>query len=160
MLCSIDDYFLADGTLAGGYALKDFKLKITRVFDVVTVLGELNPVLFDRGKRKIEISFNVQRVQATITDADIFILDHESTVPRTGDVKLFVSAGLFASAFNALVVNGRLLSNTLVNQTGSETEHSYRIMGSLLFAPNPTDKMLLETTDFMLMETTDKMLLE
>jgi len=158
MLCSINDYFLADGTLAGGYGLKGLSLKITRVFDVVTELGALDPVLFDRNKRRVDISFNVQRVQDTITDADIYILDHESTVPRTGDIKLLV-AGL--DSFTALIVNGNLIANELVRQNGKETEHAYRLVGSLLFAPTPgVDKMLLETGDFMLLETGDKMLLE
>jgi len=161
MLCSIDDYFLADGTLAGGYALKGLRLKIQRVFDVVVELDALNPVLFDRNKRKVDITFTVQRVQASIDDADIYILEHDSVVPRIGDIKLWVTLGLFPSSVTALVVNGRLISNELVRQIGSETEHSYHITGSLLFAPTPgTDKLLLETGDFILLETGDKILLE
>jgi hypothetical protein len=159
MLCSINNYFLADGTLAGGYGLKNLRLSIHRVFDVVVELGELNPVLFDRGKRKAEITFNVQRVQPTITDADIFILDHESAIPRSGAVKLLVSGS--GTTTEALIVNGNLISNELVSQNGKETEHSYHITGALLFVPTPeVDRMLLETGDFILLETGDKILLE
>jgi len=96
----------ADGTLAGGYALKDFRLRIQRIFDVVVELGTLNPVLFDRNKRKVDITFNVQRVQPTITDAEDFCLIHEAMVPRTGDIKLIPSIGIDLSpAANALIAH-------------------------------------------------------
>lgn len=161
MLCSINDYFLADGTLDGGYALKNLRLRIQRIFDVVVELGALDPVLFDRGKRKVDITFSVQRVQDTIKDADIYILDHETTVPRTGDIKLIGTVGLLPSAVVALIVNGKLISNELVKQNGKETEHAYHITGSLLFAPTPgTDHLVTEGGDRITTETGDTLVVE
>src|SRR6266851_5732336 len=121
MLCSIDDYFLADGTLSGGYSLTGLRLRMQRIFDIVvpiaaptdhgilatgmvyriviyqsgddftniggsnvtgnvfiatgttpanwtnlSVLVALSPTLLDRNKRKVEITFNVERVQDSI----------------------------------------------------------------------------------------------
>ncbi len=162
MLCSIDDYFLADGTLGNGFSLSGLRFKITRIFDVVIPIGEISPVLYDRNKRRADITFNVQRVHDSIKDAENYINVHEETVPRTGDIKLYVSVyGIISSTPIALVVNGSLLSQELVRQIGSFTEHAYQITGSLLFAPTPgVDAMLLETGDFLLLETGDKILLE
>src|SRR5258707_3064553 len=39
MLCSINDYFLADGTLAGGYSLTGLRLAMHRIFDVVVPIA-------------------------------------------------------------------------------------------------------------------------
>lgn len=162
MLCSIDDYYLADGTLAGGYSLTGLRLRMQRIFDVVIPINQVSPVLYDRNKRKVEITFNIQRVQDSIRDAEDFCLIHEATVPRTGDIKLIVSdSGAGPEAIIALVVNGALVSFELVRQIGSFTEHSYHISGAPIFAPTPgVDRMLLESGDFMLTEAGDKMLLE
>ncbi len=162
MLCSIGSYFLADGTLANGFSLSGLRFRITRIFDVVIPIGEVSPVLYDRNKRRADISFNVQRVHASIKDAENYINVHEATVPRTGDIKLYVSVyGITTSTPVALVVNGSLLSQELVREIGATTEHHYEITGSLLFTVIPgTDKLLLETGDFILLETGDKILLE
>src|SRR5258707_4768259 len=116
MLCTIGDYSLADGTLAGGRALTGLRLRIQRIFDVVVALGEVSPVLYDRNKRKVDATFSVQRVQDSIHDAEEFCLIHEATVPRFGDIKLIVSTGGFVSASQALVINGELLSHELARQ--------------------------------------------
>ncbi len=119
-------------------------------------------MLIDRQKRRLEISFNVQRVQPSIKDAENYINDHEETIPRTGDIKLLAMPSMAGPpGVVALVVNGSLLSQELVRQIGSFTEHSYQIVGSPLFAPTPgSDFLLLQTGDFLLLETGDKILLE
>lgn len=222
MLCLIDDYYLADGTLAGGRSLTGLRIEMQRIFDVVqplqvllnptnlitgsytlavgmayrivfyadgddftgiggtnvtgaifivtagvatwnaSTLQAISPLLLDRNKRKVDITFSVQRVQDSINEAEDFCLIHEATIPRTGDIKLITSdPGASAEAIIALVVNGALVSFELVRQIGSFTEHSYHISGAPIFSPTPgVDKMLMETGDFMLMETSDKMLLE
>ncbi len=217
MLCSINDYLLADGTETGGFALTNLRLRIQRIFDVVmpiqiaqtspplvigmvykiieyispddfTNVGGINvtgdvfvatgttptswgnqstlqsqsPVLIDRNKKRAEISFNVQRTHDSIKDAENYINDHEETIPRTGDIKLLAMPSIaLPTGVVALVVNGALLSQELVRQIGSFTEHSYQIAGSPIFAPTPgADFMLLETGDFLLLETGDKILLE
>ena len=162
MLCSINDYLLADGTKAGGFALTNLRFRMQRIFDVVIPIGAISPVLYDRQKRRVEISFNVQRVQPSIKDAENYINDHEETIPRVGDIKLLAMPSIAGPpGVVALVVNGSLLSQELVRQIGSFTEHHYEIVGSPLFAPTPgTDFLLLQTGDFILLETGDKILLE
>ncbi len=162
MLCSIGSYFLADGTLANGFSLSGLRFRITRIFDVVIPIGEVSPVLYDRNKRRADISFNVQRVHASIKDAENYINVHEATVPRTGDIKLWVSVyGIVSSTPVALVVNGSLLSQELVKEIGSFTEHHYEITGSLLFAPTPGETFLVtEDGDFITTEDGDKILVE
>lgn len=162
MLCSINNFLLADGTISGGVALSNLRLTITRYFDVVIPLGELDPVPLDRNKRRANVSFNVSRVHASIKDSETYILDHDTTVPRTGDAKLIVSVeGITTNIPYALIINGALVSWELVSYIGSKTEHAYTITGAPLFSVDPgVDRMLLETGDFMLMETGDKMLLD
>jgi len=219
MLCSIDDYFLADGTLSGGYSLTALRLRMQRIVDVVVPIAEtlesgllatgmayriilyqsgddftniggtnvtgnvfiatgttptnwtnqsdliaLSPTLLDRNNRKVDITFNIQRVQASIKDAENFINIHEAAIPRTGDIKLTVSTygippiGPLAPV--ALIVNGELLSHELVREIGSFTEHSYHITGSPVFAP-PSDAFIItEADEFIITETSDKILVE
>lgn len=162
MLCKINDFQLADGTISGGFALSGLRLRMQRVADMVIELGELNPTPLDRNKRKADISFTIDRIHATIGDAEAYILDHDSTVPRTGDVKLIVSVyGIVATTPYALIVNGAVISHELAVQYGKFTRHNYHIMGAPLFSVTPgTDRILLETGDFILLETGDKILLE
>lgn len=161
MLCSINDYLLANGTLSGGYALTGFRLRIQRICDVVVELGAIDPVVMDRNKRRADISFNVRRVQSTIKGAEEYLLDHDATIPRTGDVKLIVSGFGFSGVGSALIINGALISHELVRQIGKFTEHSYQILGAPLFAPTPgTDHITTEDGDTITTEDGDKLILE
>ena len=161
MLASIGDYYLANGTQAGGRSLTGLRLVMHRIFDVVIPIGEVSPVLFDRNKRRTEITFNIQRVQATIKDAENYINIHEATIPRTGDVKLIVGTYGGTSGSVALIVNGALLSHELIKYTGKFTEHSYQIVGSPIFAPSPgADFLVTEGGDRITTETGDKILVE
>ncbi len=155
MLCSIDDYFLADGTLAGGYALTNFSLRVTRIFDMVIPIGEISPVFFDRNKRRTGITFNVQRVQDSIKAAENFINIHEATVPRTGDIKFYVSNGTVA-----LIVNADLISHELIREIGSFTEHSYAIVGSTISAPDVGSAITTEGGDHITTESGDTLVIE
>ena len=162
MLCSINDYYLADGTISGGFALTGLRLRMQRYFDVVIPIAALDPVLLDRNKRRADISFTVQRVHATIKDAEIFCADHDATIPRTGDIKLISMPEVFTSTtIIALIVNGALLSHELVKQIGKFTEHAYRIAGSPIFAPTPGgDHITTEDGDRITTETGDTLVVE
>jgi hypothetical protein len=158
MLCSIDDYFLADGTKAGGYSLTSLRLKMERVFDVVIPLATVNPKLYDRNKRKVDITFNVQRVQTTIKAAENFCNIHEATIPRTGDIKLITSG---TETVVALIINGALVTHELTKYTGKFTEHSYHIIGAPIFAPDPeTSAITTEGGDRITTEAGDTIVVE
>lgn len=215
MLCSINDFYLCDETLSGGWALKRLQLRMQRIFDVVNPLpfllypddeflnpGQLytitfyavgddfsnvggqnkqdalfiatgimpnvwgnsviglvrGPTLLDRNKRRVDISFSVERVHDSIKDAEEYIADHDATIPRGGDIKLITMG---TETVIALVVNGALLSHELVRQIGKFTEHSYRIAGSTQFAPTPgTDHIITEDGDTITTEGGDKLIVE
>lgn len=158
MLCTIDDYALVDGTFSGGWSLSDFRLRMQRIFDVVIPIGEISPVLYDRNKRRVDITFTVSRIHDSIKDAEIYINEHESLVPRTGEIDLIADGGVVA-----LVVNGELLSHELLKQIGAYTEHAYHITGSPISAPSPpgtVDFLITESGDFLTTEAGDFIILE
>ena len=139
MLCTINDVYLADDTISGGFALTNLRLRMQRVFDVVTPLATLDPVLLDRNKRRVDISFSVCRVHASIKAAEEYIADHDAFIPRTGDVKLITMG---TETVIALIVNGALLNHELTKYIGKYTEHAYRIAGSPVFAPTPGESAI------------------
>jgi hypothetical protein len=154
MQCSIGAYYLADGTLAGGYALSNLRIKIQRIFDIAIPIGAVSPVFFDRGKRKVDITFSVVRVQDTITDAENFCNIHEATVPRTGDIQLITTAPVVSLG---LILNGELLSHELIKQIGKYTEHAYHIVGAKIFAATPgVDELVTEAGDHITTEGGDR----
>lgn len=160
MQCTINDFDLTDETILGGYALTNLSLRMQRIFDVVIPLGEALPVLFDRNKRRVDISFSVSRVHASIQDAETYITDHDSLIPRTGDIKLITEG---SDSIVALIVNGALLNHSLVRQIGKYTEHAYQISGSPIFAPGPPsepDHLVTEGGDRITTETGDEIILE
>jgi len=161
MLCSINDFFIADGTLSGGRSLSALRFKMVRVFDVFIPIGATNPVLFDRNKRRVEIAFTVKRVQSTIADAENYCLEHDETIPRTGDIKLYAVQVGFSPSVVALVVNGELLTHELIKEIGKLTEHQYRIVGSPVFAPTPeVDVLVTEGGDHLVTEGGDRISVE
>ena len=215
MLCSINDYALADGTISGGWALTGLRYRMQRYFDVITplpfyppqelgllnpgklyeilnyapgddftnvggqnVTGDLfvatgpspavwehslivqisSPVLLDRNKRRADISFNVLRIHDTIKAAEEYISLHDTTIPRYGDIKLTTMG---TEAVIALIVNGALISHELVRQIGKFTEHAYRITGSPIFAPTPSeDYLVTEDGDRITTEAGEPILVE
>lgn len=156
MLCTIDDFPLANGTISGGFSLTGLRFKVTRICDLVIPLGELNPVPMDRNKRRADISFSVSRVHATIKAAEEYILDHDATIPRTGDAKLVVGDGsITTEAPYALIINGALVTHELTSYIGKKTEHAYTIIGSLLFSVIPDEPYAIATEDGSFITTED-----
>ncbi len=127
MLISIGEYDLCDGTFAGGVAASDLRLRFTRGIEVVQPLGEDDPVTFDRGTRRLDLSFTIHRNHASIKDAELFIGNHENAVPQTGAIKLTI--GIFG--INQFIISGFLVSIQLIQQIGSTTSHNYKIVGGV-----------------------------
>jgi hypothetical protein len=126
MLISIGDYDFCDGTLAGGFAASDLRLRFTRGIEVVQALGSIAPVTYDRLTRTSNLSFSVQRTHASIKASELFIGNHEVLVPQSGPVKLTTAGGTIAFIANAFVVDIQL-----VQEIGSTTKHSYQIVGGV-----------------------------
>jgi hypothetical protein len=158
MLCTINDVYLADETISGGFALTGLRIKMERIAEIVVELAALNPVIMDRNKRRVDISFSISRIHDTIADAETYILDHDSTIPRTGDVKLITMG---TETVIALIVNGALVRHELTRQYGKYTEHAYRITGSPIFAPTPgEDYLVTEGGDRITTEAGEPLIVE
>ncbi len=156
MLISIRDYPICGGTLSGGVAATDLRLRFSRSIEVVQGLGAVNPTLYDRGTRTIDLSFTVTRNHGTIESADVFIAKHERSIPQSGPVKLETMSGSVA-----YVTNGVLVDFQLINQIGSTTSHSYHITGGLFITiPQEFSYILTEGSDFILTELGDRILIE
>ncbi len=126
MLVSIGSYDLCDGTFSGGFAASELRLRFTRGIEVVQGLGDLTPVTLDRGTRRLDLSFTVHRVHASINAAEIFIGNHEVTVPRNQAIKLTTTG-----SSTIFILSGFLTDVQLIRQIGATTSFSYRIVGGL-----------------------------
>jgi hypothetical protein len=126
MLISIGAYDLCNGTVSGGFAASDMRLRFTRGIEIVLGLDLTSPQTFDRETRTLDLSFNVMRVHASIRASELFIGNHENEVPQAGVVKLVTQNGT-----TAFVANGVLVNIQLVNEIGATTKHAYRIIGGV-----------------------------
>jgi hypothetical protein len=153
VFASIDDFQLADGTMAGGVALSQVNFEVQRVFDVVVALGELNPVLFDRGVRRTIVDFQVARIHASLEAAEFYILDHDALIPSSGLVQFTASNGSIRNLLNAT-----LFSHQRIGIFGKATLHSYHIEGGHFVSA--AFYILTETGDHILLETAGKIEME
>ncbi len=126
MLISIGFYDLCDGTLEGGFAATDLRLRFTRGIEVVQELGDAAPVTYDRGTRTIDLSFTVARVHPSAKEAEIFTVKHNDSVPDTGVIALTTASGAVA-----FITNGILVGLDLISQIGATTFYSYKITGGV-----------------------------
>jgi hypothetical protein len=153
VLASINDFQLADGTMAGGVALSQVNFEVQRIFDVVVALGELNPVLFDRGVRRTIIDFQVARIHASLEAADLYVIEHDALIPSSGLVQFTATNGSKRNLLNAT-----LFTHQRIGIFGKATLHSYHIEGGH-FVP-AAFHILTETTGYVLQETGDRIEME
>ena len=153
MRIAIGDFELADGTLAGGFALDQSRVSVERVFDVVVPLAELLPVLFDRNVRRTIVDCQIARLHESMEAADIYAIDHDAMVPDSGLVQFTATNGAIRWLLHAA-----LISHQLVDLIGATTIHSYHIIGGHFHAP--VFYMLTEPGDFVLLETGGRIELE
>lgn len=132
MLISIGFYDLCDGTISGGIAATNLRLRFTRGIEVVQGLGDAVPQTYDRGTRTIDLSFTVARVHSSIKESEVFIAKHDDVIPNTGVVALTTTGGEVA-----FIVNGILTEMHLISQIGATTFHSYRITGGVFTGIQP-----------------------
>ena len=154
MLCSINDYPLADGTFAGGYALSALKFAVTRVFDVVIPLEALLPVLFDRQVTRTAVDFQITRVHASFEAADQYVADHDAAIPSSGDVAFTALDGTVRYLLNAY-----LIQHTRVGGIGKTTVHAYHIEGGRI-STQPHAYILMEDSGYILQEDGSKIEME
>ena len=161
MQCKIDTYELTDGTLSGGFALGQLRIRFDRVHDSVIPLGETSPVYFFRGVHKSTIDFVVVRNHGTINAAEAFIIAHDDNVPSSGTVQLISSDG----AVTATIQKALIFFQQLDSEIGSTTIHAYHIEGGefapiTVTPPSGGSDILTETGDYILTEDGQKIATE
>src|SRR6267154_3417957 len=111
MLVSIGAYDICDGTLTGGLAVSDLRLKADRLFDFVVPIGDVDCTLFDRVITTADFSFIVKLTHATKKLAEVFILQLDTNLPTSGTVT-FTTTG--PSSDTRVIPNGFVLDHSLI----------------------------------------------
>lgn len=133
MKITIDQFVLAE--MSGPVGVRDFKIVSTRQVEAARFLRAAAGAFFDRKNQVTTVTFAVTRLHASVRDAEVFLLGHESEVPAVGLV-----------TFTARAADGqevsRYLDAALVEvaesaYVGLSTRHLYTIKGGLLLAQRP-----------------------
>jgi len=132
MLVSIGAYDICNGTLSGGVAVSDLRLKADRLFDFVVPIGDVDCLLLDRVITTTDATFIVKRTHASKTDSEAFILQLDANIPTSGTV-IFTTTG--PSPGTRLIPNGFVLDHSLLEEDGATTYHQYHIAGGPPVAP-------------------------
>ncbi len=132
MLVSIGTYDICDGTLAGGVAISDLRLKSDRLFEFVVPIGDLDLQSFDRINSKTDLTFIVKRTFGSQAIAETFILQQDALLPSSGTVTLTTTG---PSPDTRVIESGVLLDHSLIAESGATTFHQYHIGGGPPVAP-------------------------
>lgn len=132
MLVSIGGYDICDGTLSGGVAVSDLRLKSDRLFEFVVPVGNVDALLFDRVNSKTDFTFTVARTHSDTATSEAFILQLDNALPVSGAVTLTTTGPTPATR---VIENGYLVDHELIAETGATTLHQYHIIGGPPVAP-------------------------
>ncbi len=132
MLISIGAYEICDGTLAGGVAISDLRLKSDRLFEFVVPIGDVDCQLFDRVNSKTDLTVTIKRVWASKNVSDAFILQLDENLPTSGTVTLTTTG---PTPDTRVIETGYVTDHSLIEQDGATTIHQYHIVGGPPVAP-------------------------
>jgi hypothetical protein len=138
MLISIGNYALCDGTRTGGVGVTRLRFRVLRKIQTALIFRAEEVETFDRGNRETEVTFEVSRTFLNQEAADVFILQHETTLPSVGIVTFtaFLPNGQKVARYLA---GGKVRSHELVEQIGVTTRHQYSIVGGTIQATIPSN---------------------
>jgi hypothetical protein len=138
MLISIGTYALCDGTRGGGVGTTRLRFRVDRAIQVQALFRAGQVSTFDRGNRKTTATFEITRTFRSQDEADVFVLEHEETVPSAGLVTFtaFRSNGQKVVRYLA---GGKVERHELVEQIGVTTRHQYSIVGGEVQQGMPAD---------------------
>lgn len=152
MFVSIDSYPLTDGTVSGGFAISAMRVSVERIFDIAIPIGAINPQVYDRDIHKTVVDFEVTRLHASFTAADLYVADHDAAIPSSGTVLFFPTSGPVSPSSNArFLLHAALISHRLVRLNGKATTHAYHIEGGM-FNGSPAYYIITEDEFFILTE--------
>jgi hypothetical protein len=126
MLVSIGTYAICDGTLTGGVAISDLRLRSDRLFDSVVPVGDVALTFFDRITSTTDVTFIVQRTFGSVRTAEKFILQLDTLLPASGALT-FTTTG--PSPDSRVIPNGFVLEHSLLQEQGATTFHQYHVVG-------------------------------
>lgn len=126
MLVSIGSYNICDGTLSGGVAVSDLRIRANRLFDFVVPIGDDASTFFDRINTLADYLFTVKKTHSGVQAAERFILKLDTVLPSSGTVT-FTTTG--PSGFTRTIPNGFIVDHALLQEQGATTFHQYHIVG-------------------------------
>ncbi len=132
MLISIGAYDICNGTLAGGVAISDLRLKSDRLWDWVVPIGEVDCLLLDRITSKTDLTFTVKRTHASKPISEQFILQLDTNLPTTGTVTITTTG---PTPDTRIVGGGFIVDHELLLEDGATTYHQYHVIGGPPVAP-------------------------
>src|SRR6266403_5119933 len=126
MLVSIGAYKICDGTLTGGVAVSDLRLKSDRLFEFVVPIGDVDSLLFDRINSKTDLTFTVKRTFADKATTETFILQLDNNLPISGAITLTTTG---PTPDTRVIPNGYLVDHSLLGEYGATIFYQYHIIG-------------------------------
>jgi len=138
MLISIGTYALCDGTRTGGVGTTRLRFRVSRKLQIQEIFRADQVITFDRGNRQTTATFEITRTFATQDEADVFVLEHEETVPSSGLVSFtaFMPNGQKVVRYLA---GGKIEQHELTEQIGVTTRHQYTIVGGTIQQTKPSN---------------------
>ncbi len=133
MKITVNDFVLAE--MSGPVGVRDFKINSTRVIEAVSFLRAAAGAFFDRKNQATIITFTVSRIHASIRDAEVFLLAHETELPVTGLVT-FTAQGDDGQEINRYLADS-VVEVAEASYTGVCSRITYSIKGGLLLAQQP-----------------------
>jgi hypothetical protein len=114
------------------------RFRVKRKLQVQEIFRAEQVITFDRGNRETTATFEVTRTFETQEEADVFVLEHEETIPSSGVVSFtaFMPNGQKVVRYLA---GGMLEQHELVEQIGVTTRHQYTIVGGTITQTQPTN---------------------
>lgn len=136
MLVSIGTYQLCDGSRSGGVGLTRLRFRVQRKIQVAELFRGEEVDTFDRGNRETTVTFEISRTFPTQDAADVYVLQHEDTVPSSGIVT-FTAFQANGQKVVRYLADGKVRVHELVEQIGVTTRHQYTIIGGVIQQPAP-----------------------
>jgi hypothetical protein len=128
MLVSIGTFQLCDGTRSGGVGVTRLHFRVTRKIQLAELFRGPEVETFDRGNRETTVTFEVFRTFPTQEAADVYVLQHEGTLPSSGIVT-FTAFQPNGQKVVRYLADGKVRLHQLVEQIGVTTRHQYIIIG-------------------------------
>ena len=114
---------IAAGGIESPANLKTNGTRSTQIFEGLRA-PSVTP--FDRLNVKTTISFDITRLHDNISDAQNYMLLHQSTIPGSGAVTFFMENG------TELYMDNAVVETVASHHMGTTTFHSYQIIGGAI----------------------------